>query len=118
HKSPNIITLFHKASSPASIRVYTLLKQISATAIEYATEDQASDYSHQTQPRRQEFELNVTEDAPTSDQLKCILQFVGAQNASSIVQGAKYEADAMKKMEQNMESFQRPIVCCPVSQSF
>jgi len=110
HKTLDVITLFHKASSPASLRVHTLLKQISANASEYATEDQASDHSHQTSPKRPEFELEVTEEPPTQDQLKSILEYVGAQKAGTIIKGAKDEADAMKKLKENTENFQRPVV--------
>ena len=110
-KTLDVITLFHKPSSPASLRVNSLLKQISANASEHATEDQASDHSHQTNPRRQEFELDVTEEPPTEDQLKNILEYMGPQNAGSIIKGAKTEADAMKLLKQNGENFQRPVVC-------
>jgi len=109
HKTLDVITLFHKASSPASIRVHTLLKQISANAAEYATEDQASDHSHQTNPKRPQFDLEVTEEPPTQDQLKSILEYVGAQKTSTIIKGAKDEADAMKKLKENSENFQRPV---------
>jgi len=111
HKTKDVISLFHNAKSPASIRVNTLLKQASANASEHATEDQASDHSAQTQPRRQEFELEVTEEPPTQDQLKSILEYVGAQKASTIIKGARDEADAMRKLKENSESFQRPVVC-------
>ncbi|KAH6668329.1 thioredoxin-like protein [Halenospora varia] len=104
-----VITLFHKASSPASLRVYTLLKQASAIASEHATEDQASDHSHQTLARREEFELNITEDPPTSEQLKRILEYIGAQRASTIIKSAKNKADAMKKLKENAENFQKPV---------
>ncbi|KAH6716394.1 hypothetical protein BKA61DRAFT_423729, partial [Leptodontidium sp. MPI-SDFR-AT-0119] len=79
YKLHNVITLFHKASSPASLRVYTLLKQASAIASEYATEDQANNYSHQTLAHREEFELNITEDPPTAGQLRGILEYIGTQ---------------------------------------
>jgi hypothetical protein len=92
------------------MRVHNILKQASATATEYATEDQASDHSSQTKADRQPFELNITEDPPTPDQLKSILQYVGAQKASTIIKGARDEADAMRKLKENAESFQRPIV--------
>ena len=92
------------------MRVHTLLKQVSATASEHATEDQASDHSAQTHPKRQEFELDVTEDPPTSDQLKSILEYVGAQNAGTIIKGARDEADAMRKLKQSSENFQGPVV--------
>jgi len=111
HKTKDVISLFHNAKSPASIRVNTLLKQASANASEYATEDQASDHSAQTQSKRQEFELEVTEEPPTQDQLKSILEYVGAQKASTIIKGARDEADAMRKLKENSESFQRPVVC-------
>lgn len=106
-----MITLFHKASAPASVKVNTLLKQVSANASEYATEDQASDHSAQTKSHRPEFELDVTEEPPTPDQLKSILEYVGAQKAGTIIKGAKDEADAMKKLKESSENFQRPVVC-------
>jgi hypothetical protein len=106
-----VITLFHKASSPASVRVHALLKQASANATEYATQDQASDHSAQTSPKRQEFELDVTEELPTPDQLNSILDYVGPQKAGTVVAGAKDKEDAIKKMRVNKDSFQRPLVC-------
>ncbi|KAH6704379.1 thioredoxin-like protein, partial [Leptodontidium sp. MPI-SDFR-AT-0119] len=109
YKPHNVITLFHKAGSPASLRMYTLLKQASAIASEHATEDQASDHSHQTLPGREEFELNITEDPPTAEQLKSILEYIGTQTPSTIVKGAKDKVDAMKKLKGNAENFQRPV---------
>ncbi|KAL8859847.1 MAG: hypothetical protein Q9178_003680 [Gyalolechia marmorata] len=113
HKSLDVITLFHKASSPASVRAQTLLKQISAHASESATEDQATDHSEQNKFQRTEFELNITEDPPTSDQLRTILEYVGSGGgrAGQIVEGATGEADALKKLKENPDSFQRPVVC-------
>ncbi|TVY64286.1 putative redox protein fmp46 [Lachnellula suecica] len=109
HKTLDVITLFHKASSPASIRAHTLLKQASASAVAGATEDQASDHSHQTHPRRKEFELDVTEEPPTEDQLKSILGYIGADKIGSIMKGAKNEADALKRLKESSENFQRPV---------
>ena len=86
-------------------------KQASANASEHATEDQASDHSAQSKPNRAEFELEVTEEPPTQDQLKSILEYVGAQKASTIIKGARDEADAMRKLKENSESFQTPVVC-------
>lgn len=104
------MTLFHKASTPASMRVNTLLKQISAESKETATEDQASD--HRVQPKVQaEFELEVTEEAPTPDQLRSILEYLGAQKAGTIIKGASDEATALKKLAANGDSFERPVVC-------
>lgn len=109
-----VITLFHKASSPASLRVNTLLKQASANASEHATEDQASDHTAQTHPRRQEFDLEVTEEPPTQDQLKSILEYVGGPKISTIIKGARDEADALKRLKENSENFQRPVVCSAI----
>lgn len=52
----------------------------------------------------------MTEEPPTEDQLKSILEYVGAQKAGTIIKGAKDEADAMKKLKENSENFQRPVV--------
>jgi hypothetical protein len=90
--------------------VLTLLKTASATASEPATEDQASDHSHQSHPERVEFDLNVVEDAPTTDQLRSILDYVGGKNAGEVIRGARDEADAMKKLQENKGAFQRPLV--------
>ncbi|RDW80166.1 DUF1687-domain-containing protein [Coleophoma cylindrospora] len=109
HKALDVITLFHKASSPASVRVHTLLKQASANATAYATEDQASDHASQPKPQRGEFQLDITEEAPTPDQLTSILEYVKPQPASVIIKGAKDDADAMKKFKQSTENFQRPV---------
>src|SRR5271170_2766774 len=92
------------------MRVYNILKQASAMATEHSTEDQASGHSHQTKASREPFDLNITEDPPTPDQLKSILEYVGAQKAGTIIRGAKGEADAMRKLKENVDNFQRPIV--------
>lgn len=110
HKSLDVITLFHKPSAAASIRAHTLLKQASAHASEHSTVDQASDHSHQNKLERTDFELNITEDPPTSDQLRSILEYIGAKRAGEVVKGAKDEADAMKKLGENGENFKRPVV--------
>lgn len=112
-KTKDIVTLFHKASSPASTRVATLLRQASANASEHATEDQASDHSSQTPPHRPEFELNITEDLPTVDQVQTILEYVGQTGFSSIVKGASSQEEAMRLFKQSTENFQRPVVRAP-----
>ncbi|KAI8627817.1 DUF1687-domain-containing protein [Xylariaceae sp. FL1651] len=110
HKTLDIVTLFHKASSPVSVRAATILKQISANATETATLDQASDHSHHANLQRQQFELNVTEDPPTADQLKTIFEYVGKNKISSIVQGASNENEALKKFKESTENFKRPVI--------
>ncbi|KAH8907784.1 DUF1687-domain-containing protein [Coniochaeta sp. PMI_546] len=107
-KTKDIITLFHKSSTPASTKVLNLLKQVSANASEAATEDQASDHTAQAQLQRAEFDLDVTEKPPTPDQLRTILDYVG--NPSTVVSGASTVDEAMKKFKQDAESFKRPVV--------
>ncbi|KAI1077511.1 DUF1687-domain-containing protein [Whalleya microplaca] len=111
-KTLDIVTLFHKPASAASVRAVNLLKQISANATESATEDQASDHTPQTHPKRQrqQFELNITEDPPTPDQLQTILGYVGQNRISTIIAGASTEKDALKRFKENVDNFQRPVI--------
>ncbi|MCJ1278687.1 hypothetical protein MMC21_006504 [Puttea exsequens] len=109
HKGVDVITLFHKPSIPASARVLTLLKQASAHASETATEDQATDHTHQNKFQRTEFQLNVTEDPPTGDQLRTILDYMGANSAGKLVEGAKDRDDAMSKLKIDLGKFKRPV---------
>lgn len=101
-KTLDIITLFHKASSPASVRVANLLKQASASAQANAASDGPV--------RRDPFELNITEDPPTVDQVQTILAYVGENGASQIVKGARDDRDALKKFKENKDNFLRPLV--------
>jgi arsenate reductase-like glutaredoxin family protein len=111
HKTIDVLTLFHKPSNPASVRVHNLLKQASAHAAETATEDQASDHSHQNEVvQREPFEIDVTEAEPTPDQLRSILEYIGAGKVGSLVKGATSEGDAMKILKQSADAFQRPVV--------
>lgn len=98
----DIITLFHKAASPASMRVATVLRQASAAASEVDS-------------RRPEFKLEVTEEAPTADQLHTILAYAGTAHIPSIIKGATTEKDALKKFQENAGSFERPVVCVPAT---
>ncbi|TRX88933.1 hypothetical protein FHL15_010161 [Xylaria flabelliformis] len=109
-KTLDIVTVFHKAGSPASVRAVNVLKQASANATEAATEDQASDHSHQTNPHRPEFELNITEEPPTPDQLQTILEYVGKSKISSVIQGAASENEALKKFKESSDNFKRPVI--------
>ncbi|TGJ80167.1 hypothetical protein E0Z10_g8600 [Xylaria hypoxylon] len=109
-KTLDIVTLFHKAGSPASVRAATVLKQASANAAEFATEDQASDHSHQTNHQRPEFELNITEDPPTADQLKTILEYVGKSKISSVIKGATTENEALKKLKESSDNIKYPVI--------
>ncbi|KOS20866.1 putative redox protein [Escovopsis weberi] len=101
-KTLDIVTLFHKATSPASVRVANLLKQVSTGA-------QADAISDKGAIQREPFELNVTEDAPTPEQVETILQYVGKNGVSSIIKGARDEKDAMRKFKESKENLLKPI---------
>ncbi|KAK1750241.1 thioredoxin-like protein [Echria macrotheca] len=110
-KSLDVIQLFHKAGNPASVRVANLLRQVSAAASESATEDQASNHAAQTNmSRRDPFELNITEDLPTSHQLTTILDYVGKDGISSVVKGANNQNEAVTMFKKNPDSLNRPLV--------
>lgn len=110
HKALDVITLFHRPSLPSSIRVNTLLKQISAQASETATIDQASDHTEQNKIQRTEFTLDITEDPPTGDQLRSILEYVGARKAREVVDGARDEGDALRRLKEDPSRFRAPVV--------
>lgn len=101
NKTLDIVTLFHKASSPASVRVAELLKQASAKASAGSSSSGS----------REQFELNITEDAPTEDQVRTILEYVGTSGIPNIVKGAQTEKDALKKFKESRENILRPLVC-------
>jgi arsenate reductase-like glutaredoxin family protein len=106
-----VITLFHKPSLSASVRVANILKQASAQASATATEDQASDHTPQNQAvSRDPFELDITEAPPTPDQLKSIFGYVGAGKAGALVKGAASESDALRKVQENGDAFNRPVI--------
>ena len=105
-----MVTLFHRPASTSSVRALALLKQISATVGNNGSEGLAANHVTRSKLKRGEFELNVTDDAPTGDQLRSILEFVGARKASQLVKDARDEADAMKKLKENGDNFQRPVV--------
>jgi arsenate reductase-like glutaredoxin family protein len=96
--------------------VLTILKQANAQAVSHATEDQASSHTPQDKAERTEFELDVTEAPPTSDQLKNIIEYLGGPMsgaAGKVIRGANDESDAMRKLKDNAEAFQRPLVRHP-----
>jgi len=94
------------------MRLHTILKQASAKASAHATEDQASSHGAPAPPKRDDFELEVTEEAPTEDQVKSILEYLGGpSNAGKIFAGAKNEAEALKQLKADPNSFIRPVVC-------
>ncbi|KAF2017438.1 hypothetical protein BU24DRAFT_367284 [Aaosphaeria arxii CBS 175.79] len=113
HGAKNVVTLFHKPSSTPSTRVLTLLKQANAQSVSHATEDQASDHTTHNRAQRTEFDLDVTEAPPTPDQLKNIIEYLGGPvsgAAGKIIKGAKDESEAIRRLKENEEAFQRPVV--------
>lgn len=90
----------------------TLLKTASANASETATEDQASDHTAQNKvSAREPFEMQITEDPPTADQLKSIFEYVGTGKAAQLVKGAASQSDALRKLGENGgEGFIRPVL--------
>lgn len=81
----------------------------SAAAQETATEDQASDHSHQA-TAREPFETEITEAPPTPDQLKNIFEYLGSGKAAQLVKGASSQSDALRKLQENGDNFQRPVL--------
>ncbi|KAK3671537.1 hypothetical protein LTR78_008637 [Recurvomyces mirabilis] len=105
----DVITLFHSPSSPASIRAHTILKQAAGNAQSTATIDQAADHSKQSKTGRTDFELDVVEGAPTTDQLTNVLEYLGPNKAGNVVKDATGSSDAMRKFNASANTFQRPI---------
>jgi hypothetical protein len=102
--------LFHQPKLQPSVRALALLKQISAEASETATEDQASDHSHQNKIQRAEFELDIQEEPPTGDQLRSILEYAGINKAKEIVEGSHDVNDAVKRLQEDHKRFRAPVV--------
>ncbi|KAK3990307.1 thioredoxin-like protein [Cladorrhinum sp. PSN332] len=94
-KTKDIITLYHKAGSPASTKIANLLKQASVAAAESAS--------------KPEFELDISEGNPTTDQISTILGYVGDRGASSVIKNATTANDALEKFKENVSYFQRPL---------
>ena len=92
------------------MRVLALLKQTAAEASETATVDQASDHSHQNQAQRADFDLDVTEEGPTEDQLRNIIEFAGSDRAKDVVEGATSVSDALRKLKEDGKRFKYPVV--------
>lgn len=87
-----------------------LLKQASANVQAGATIDQASDHTSQNNAAREPFELNITEEPPTNEQVQTMLEYVGKQEIPEIIKGARDQKDALKKFKENKDSFLRPVV--------
>lgn len=109
HKTLDVVTLFHKPSIQASVRIATILQQASAQSQAPANEDQAADHTP-GHIRRDPFELEITESPPTKDQLKSIFDYAGGSKAAQLVKGASSSSDALRKVREDPENFIRPVV--------
>ncbi|KAI9831535.1 MAG: hypothetical protein M1826_003425 [Phylliscum demangeonii] len=105
HKTLDVITLFHRPAQASSARILNLLRQAAEMA-DKASKDER-DPKERFAPVN--FELNVTEEPPTSDQLRNIMDYVGLGKIGALVRGAKSEADVLKKVKEDPDSFQRPV---------
>ncbi|CAD6506454.1 BgTH12-07380, partial [Blumeria graminis f. sp. triticale] len=106
HKTLDVITLFHKPGSPASLRVQELLRRASINASQKACQTSSGPDAI---PIRDPFELEVNEEPPTQDQLRSIFEYTGIANIGNVVKGATDTVDAWKKLKANNDSFQRPL---------
>ncbi|KAL2830270.1 thioredoxin-like protein [Aspergillus cavernicola] len=109
-KTLDPITLFHTPSLPTSTKAYNILKAASAAAAESSSPI-----------GRGEFQLEVTTAAPTTDQLRNILEFVSGDTSgggkaggatyavSEIVRGARDAEDAVKRFKEDSGRFVRPV---------
>ncbi|KAL1633089.1 hypothetical protein SLS56_003160 [Neofusicoccum ribis] len=105
----NVVTIFHEPASASSVRVVNLLKQAQANSSTTTTIDQASS-TDQHKAEQHEFDLEVQEQPPTSDQVETILTYLGADNASKVVEGATNQEEAVRKFKLNANSFIKPLV--------
>jgi len=101
HGARNAVTLFHNPSNPGSTRILSLLQR-SASPATGAAVDKSKEPPKIT--------LDVNNGPPTADQLQSILEYVGADRASDIVEGASDEADAQRRLRGNPSAFKRPLV--------
>ncbi|KAI1097728.1 DUF1687-domain-containing protein [Jackrogersella minutella] len=112
HKPLDIVTLFHKSSTPASTQIAKFLKEVSANATAIANEtEESTNNQASSHPRLSRvFELNITETPPTVDQLRTILDYANNDQIPQIIEGATTKKDAILKFKQNASSFGAPIV--------
>ncbi|KAK5014708.1 hypothetical protein LTR16_003726 [Cryomyces antarcticus] len=72
--------------------------------------DQAGDHAQHSKTERTNFELEVTEDPPTGDQLRSMLDYLGSGGVAKVVKGASNQAEALKKVQEDGSNFIRPVV--------
>ncbi|EEQ30210.1 hypothetical protein McanMca71_000531 [Microsporum canis] len=115
HKTLDIITLFHKPSLASSTKALNVLQKAST-----AIKERSTTSSSGAPLRGSDFELNVTEEPPTADQLSLIMDYmtssplasggIGVGKPGDLVSGATDRPDAIKKLKENADSFIRPVV--------
>ena len=93
-----------------------ILSRLSAVAAETsnsAGSDSQEGSTSSTGPetlKRQAFQLDITDELPTGDQLQTIMEYSQKANIGSIVQGATTINEAFKKYKENPDNFRRPVV--------
>ncbi|KAI1007841.1 hypothetical protein K3495_g388 [Podosphaera aphanis] len=107
HKTLDVVTLFHKANSPASEKALNILKQACTKSSAVASKNPNCD---SLPLQRDEFQLEVTEELPTQDQLRSILEYAGPSKLNSIVKEAQNKEDALQALRANRLNFQKPII--------
>ncbi|RDA84565.1 hypothetical protein CP532_1123 [Ophiocordyceps camponoti-leonardi (nom. inval.)] len=100
-KTADVITLFHRPGSAASNRVADLLKKTSIQLQTAAAENKPSE--------REPFELDVTEELPTSGQVETILEYAGPRGIPRVIRDARDQKDALQRFKESKDNFLRPI---------
>ncbi|RDA91183.1 hypothetical protein CP533_4810 [Ophiocordyceps camponoti-saundersi (nom. inval.)] len=100
-KTADVITLFHRPGSAASNRVAELLKKTSIQVQTAAAENKTSE--------REPFELDITEELPTSGQVETILEYAGQRGIPRVIQNARDVKDALQRFKESKDNFLRPV---------
>ena len=114
HGPKTVVTLFHSPNVPASARILRQLEAAKAEAQAAASSASKAASAASKEPFQKlpqaPFELEITEAAPTKDQLRSILGYLGNHNAGQVVAGANDSDDALYRMDKGVAQFQTPIV--------
>ncbi|KAL2106009.1 hypothetical protein VUR80DRAFT_7427 [Thermomyces stellatus] len=115
-KTLDIITLFHKANAPAPAPLVNLLKQAATNASQAANEapsvgaPDSAPTSAAAPTTREPFDLDITDQLPTQDQVETILGYVKPNEISQVVSGANSVADAMRRFKMDKDTLKTPLV--------
>jgi arsenate reductase-like glutaredoxin family protein len=59
---------------------------------------------------RDPFELEITEEPPTAEQLRTILEHMDKGDISQVVEGSHDQKEALRRFKESKETFLRPVV--------